>query len=331
MKIRLLLIIIIIMTAAMASLLVAATTDVAILEWDVPTPNSFPHDPAASQDGTLWYTGIMSNTIGQLDPETGKIKEYKLKHPASGPHGLVIDGAGHVWFTANYKGYIGKLNPQTGEVIEYPMPDQTASDPHSLVIDHDSMVWFTVQRGNFVGRLDSRTGRIELMRSPTPESLPYGLALNSKQVPFFCEFGNNKIAKIDPLTMKITEYELPKGSRPRRLTITADDAVYYTDYARGKVGRLLPDSRKVEEWPSPGGPKSKPYGITSAPDGIVWYSESGVVPNTVVRFNPKTKVFTSWPIPSGGGVIRNMVSTPKGDIFIACSGKNKIGIINIRR
>ncbi|MGA7751852.1 MAG: hypothetical protein WCB05_03445, partial [Candidatus Sulfotelmatobacter sp.] len=61
------------------------------------------------------------------------------------------------------------------------------------------------------------------------------------------------------------------------------------------------------------------------------YSESGVDPNTMVRFDPKTKTFASWPIPSGGGVIRNMVSTPKGDIFIACSGKNKIGIVKIKQ
>ena len=127
------------------------------------------------------------------------------------------------------------------------------------------------------------------------------------------------------------EYALPKGSRPRRLAITSDDAIYYTDYARGKVGRLLPENGKIEEWSSPGGPKSKPYGITSTPNDIVWYSESGVDPNTMVRFDPKTKTFASWPIPSGGGVIRNMVSTPKGDIFIACSGKNKIGIVKIKQ
>jgi streptogramin lyase len=33
-----------------------------IQEWDAPTRNSHPHDPAVAPDGSLWYTGQMSNT-----------------------------------------------------------------------------------------------------------------------------------------------------------------------------------------------------------------------------------------------------------------------------
>ena len=47
-----------------------------------------------------------------------------------------------------------------------------------------------------------------------------------------------------------------------------------------------PATGKVEEWASPGGPASKPYGIATRPDGMVWYSESGVTPNTIVKFEP---------------------------------------------
>jgi virginiamycin B lyase len=42
---------------------------------------------------------------------------------------------------------------------------------------------------------------------------------------------------------------------------------------------------------------------------IVWYSESAVNPNTLVRFDPKTEKFQTWAIPSGGGVVRHMVTT----------------------
>jgi len=48
-----------------------------------------------------------------------------------------------------------------------------------------------------------------------------------------------------------------------------------------------------------------------------------------VRFDPKMRSFASWPIPSGGGVVRNMVATSKGDLYIACSGVNKVGIVKI--
>ncbi|MBI4765500.1 MAG: hypothetical protein HY787_13000 [Deltaproteobacteria bacterium] len=91
---------------------------VTIKEWEVPTPNSRPHDPAVDPEGSLWYTGQLVNVLGRLDPRTGKIREYPLMVPDSGPHGLVSDKEGNIWFTANYKGYIGKLNPSSGVVTE---------------------------------------------------------------------------------------------------------------------------------------------------------------------------------------------------------------------
>src|SRR2546421_8004951 len=89
-----------------------------IQEYDVPTPNSRPHDPAVAPDGALWYTGQLANKLGRLDPATGEIKEYPLTTPGSGPHGLVADPHGDIWFTAIFQGYIGELDPTTGEVKE---------------------------------------------------------------------------------------------------------------------------------------------------------------------------------------------------------------------
>jgi virginiamycin B lyase len=327
---------VLVLSAALVSFLTAAagtTADVKVQieERDVPTPNSRPHDPAVGADGSLWYTGMQSNTLGRLDLKTGEIKEYAVKAPNSGPHGLVADKEGNIWFTANYGGYIGKLDPGTGNVVEYPMPDPTARGPHTPVFDRKGMLWFTVQEGNFVGRLDPRTGVVKLKPSPTPRSVPYGIAVNSMGIPFFCEFGTNKLAAVDPETMNITEYTLHEGARPRRLAIAADDRVYYSDFARGYLGRLDPKTGRSEEWASPGGPGSRPYGIAITPDGAVWYSESGTKPNTIVRFDPETKGFAAWPIPSGGGVVRNMASTAGGELYIACSGVNKVGIVRVER
>ena len=60
-------------------------------EFQVPTPGSRPHDPLATRDGAIWYTGQLSNKLGRVDPKTGAIREYPLKTPQTGPHGLVED------------------------------------------------------------------------------------------------------------------------------------------------------------------------------------------------------------------------------------------------
>ena len=51
-----------------------------------------------------------------------------------------------------------------------------------------------------------------------------------------------------------------------------------------------------------------------------------MTPNTLVRFDPRTEQFSSAPIPSGGGVVRNMVATPQDALYLACSGVNKVAI-----
>ncbi len=304
---------------------------VTIKEWDVPTKGAHPHDPALAPDGSLWFTEQLQNKLGRLDPASGAFKEYPLKIEDSGPHGLVADSNGNIWFTGNGKGYIGKLDPKTGNVTAYKMPDEKAEDPHTAVFDAHGIMWFTVQVGNMVGRLDPHTGKVELKAVQGQRALPYGIAVNSKGVPFFCEFGTNKMAKIDPQTMAITEFPLPEGARPRRMAIDAEDRIYFTDYEGGNLGRLDPPTGAVKMWASPEGAKSAPYGITITPDGAVWYSESGVKPNTMVRFDPKTEQFEKAPIPSGGGTVRNMVATPDGRVYIACSGVNKVGIVQPAR
>src|SRR5882757_9294870 len=189
---------------------------VTIKEWDVPTKGAHPHDPALAPDGSLWFTEQLQNKLGRLDPASGAFKEYPLKIEDSGPHGLVADSNGNIWFTGNGKGYIGKLDPKTGDVAAYKMPDEKAEDPHTAVFDARGIMWFTVQVANMVGRLDPHTGKVELKAVQGQRALPYGIAINRKGVPFFCEFGTNKMAKIDPQTMAITEFPLPEGARPRR-------------------------------------------------------------------------------------------------------------------
>ena len=74
--------------------------------------------------------------------------------------------------------------------------------------------------------------------------------------------------------------------------------------------------------------RSQPYGITALND-ILWYSESGVRPNTLVRFDPRSQKFQSWPIPSGGGVVRNMMPTRSGGLVLAESGAGKVALVSI--
>lgn len=307
-----------------------AKVDVEFSEWNTATPNAHPHDPAFGIDGSLWYTGQRAQTLGRVDMSTGQVREFPLpgRH---GPHGLVSDRDGNIWYTGNAAALIGKLDPKTGQVTEYKMPDPAARDPHTPIFDRNGILWFTVQGGNFVGRLDPKTGMITLRQPAGGRAAPYGIVVLSNNTPVFDLFARNSIGTIDPKTMEITEYTLPEGARPRRIAVDANDIVWYTDFPRGYLGRLDLKTKQVQEFESPGGKASLPYGITTTSDGAVWYSESGVAPNTLVRFDPVTKTFQKWNIPNGGGVVRHMVTAPNGDLLLAYSGVNKVGRVRVRK
>jgi len=55
-----------------------------------------------------------------------------------------------------------------------------------------------------------------------------------------------------------------------------------------------------------------------------------VRPNTLVRFDPASGKFQSWTIPSGGGVVRNMMVTRDGNIAMAESGVNQVALVEVK-
>lgn len=315
--------------------LVPGSARVTMKEWKVPTLGSRPHDGLATRDGSLWWSGTISNRIGRIDPTTNEIREYEMKTPGSGPQGMVEDADGNIWFTAITKSYVGKLNRKTGEIVEYQMPQpglQTGA--HTPYLDQKGHFWFTLRSGH-VGRLTMATGEMKVVASPSKPTYPYGLKVDSKGVPWYVDFEGNRLGSLDPVTMAIKEHALPNAdSRPRRIAITPDDAIWYSDFPRGHIGRFDQKTGTVREWPSPSGPKSGPYGMTSV-GNIIWYTESAVRPNTLVRFDPQTEQFQTWALPSAGlpiaGVVRHMVATSKGDILMVESRVNRVVLAEVGR
>jgi virginiamycin B lyase len=311
------------------AVLVPGPARVSFKEWIVPSLGSRPHDPLAARDGSIWWTGQFANVLGRVDPASGQLKEFPLKTPRSGPHGLTEDEAGNIWFTPVQSTYIGKLDPKTGQVTEYPIPNGVRG-PHTPIFDQRGRLFFTLQSGH-VGRLIPATGEVKVSATPSANTYPYGIQVNSKGVPWYVDFRGNRIGRVDPETLEIEEYPLPSAdARPRRLAIGPDDIIWYTDFARGYLGRFDPATGAVREWLSPGGRESEPYGIAWS-HGAVWYSESSVRPNTLVRFDPQTERFQTWIIPAGGGVVRNMMTTRTGNLALAESALSRVALVEIAR
>jgi len=304
------------------AVLVDGDFEIEITEWMVPTLGQRSRDPAEAPDGSIWWTGMWASIAGRLDPATGEMEEFVLPETAR-PHTVVPDAEGNVWYTGNSNATIGKLNPATGEITVYPTE---ARDPHSAVFHPNGNLYFTAQGAGVLGRLNPTTGEVTEIAT---EPRPYGIKVDREGTLWVAYNGTNKIGALNPETMEVRYYDVPnERSRIRRLDIDSNGIVWYGNSTMGLIGRLDPETGEIKEWPSPSGPDSHPYALAVV-DDVVWYNESGVRPDVLVRFDPATETFQSFPIPSGYGIVRNMWVTEDGNLLIHQSSSNRIGLVRI--
>ena len=297
--------------------------EIDIKEWMTPTLGQRSRDPIEAPDGSIWWTGMWASLVGHLNPETGEMEEYQLP-PEARPHSIVPDDEGYIWYTGNSNGTIGRLDPQTGLITEY---ETEAGDPHTATFHPNGNLYFTAQRAGMLGRLNPETGDLTEIET---EPRPYGIQVAEDGTVWVAYNGTNKLGALDPETMEVRYYPISDPeTRIRRLGLASDGMVWYVNSTMGRIGRLDPATGEFKEWDSPSGPKSHPYALAVIDDKI-WYNESAMRPDALVRFDPETEEFQSWAIPSGVGIIRNMWVTQDGNLLIHQSSSNRIGLVTIK-
>jgi len=303
-------------------ILIAGDFEIEIIEWTVPTLGQRSRDPVEAPDGSIWWTGMWASLTGRLDPESGIMEEFRLP-PTSRPHTIVPDPAGNIWYTGNSNATIGKLDPSNGLITEF---KTEAGDPHSAVFHPNGSLYFTAQRAGMLGRLNPDSGEVSEVAT---EPRPYGIQVGPDGMLWVAYNGTNKIGALDPDTLAVKLYEVPDtASRIRRLDLDSNGMVWFVNSSLGRIGRLDPESGEIKQWNSPSGAASHPYALAVI-DDVVWYNESGVRPDTLVRFDPRRESFQSWPIPSGVGIVRNMWVTEDDNLLIHQSSSNQIGLVKI--
>ena len=302
--------------------LVSGSETIEIQEWQTPTLGQRSRDPIEAPDGSIWWTGMWASLVGRLDPTTGAMREYKLP-PSARPHSIVPDDKGYIWYTGNSNATIGKLDPLTGDITEF---KTQARDPHTAVFHPNGNLYFTSQGAAMMGRLNPKTGELTEVKT---EPRPYGIKVGPEGNLWIAHNGTNKISRMHPDTLELKFFEVPNtGTRIRRLDIDSQGIIWFVNSTLGKIGRLDPNSGAIKQWDSPSGANSHPYAIAVI-DDIIWYNESAMRPDALVRFDPKTEKFQSWTIPSGVGIIRNMWVTKDKNLLIHQSSSNQIGLVKI--
>ena len=135
----------------------------------------------------------------------------------------------------------------------------------------------------------------------------------------------------DRTRQRITEWDLPRKTiEPHDVIGDQAGVAWYSNFGEQSFGKLDPKTGKHTEWPVAELKKGWPtgmLGLRSDKDGNMWLGM--MYQGAMAKFDPKTEKFQTWIIPSGGGVVRNMMATADGDLVLACSGRNRVAWVDV--
>ncbi len=185
---------------------------------------------------------------------------------------------------------------------------------HDVAVGTDGVVWYTAQRTGHLGRLDPKTGKVDLVPLG-PGAAPHGVIVGPDGAPWVTEGGTNAIVRVDPASREVKRWPLPEGRGYVNLNTASFDKrgrIWFTGQS-GVYGRLDPKTGEMRVWDAPRG--HGPYGITTTPDGAVYYAS--LAGNHIARIDVETGAATVIEPPTKDQGARRVWSDSKGRVWVA--------------
>jgi len=288
-----------------------------------------PHDAIFNPNDGLIYTvdqGVHQMVV--TDMETGD-SEYVTGEPGDGPHSLDMGLDGNYYVTNANGNNIGVFNPETREWEARLGLRDGLVYPHTIRVGADGMVWFTMtaHRSAVVARLDPATGEFDFVESvshtPTNGASgitePYGIDISPTDgFVWYGRLMGDKIGKIDPVTLEVTEYDSPVRG-PRRMRFDESGILWLAGWTDGEIVRIDPDGFETTVYPMPrlvDEIPGSPYALGVHPETQdIWVNET--MHDRIYRFIPDEERWIMYPVPLSGTYTRDMTFTDDGKICMS--------------
>jgi streptogramin lyase len=316
-------------------------TRVILTEYELPRPElTEPHDVAVDPKGTgtVWYSNFGEQTLGELDPKTGKVTEYPLPllkpDAPTGSLNLEFDPAGNPWVAMMYQQAIATLDRKTGKVTTYPLAPEHQNpkvqigmlDPRNSNVD--GTVWFSEGGSHTMFRLDPKTGTMDQIDPfrDVPKNVfhaEYGIVSDPQNDIWFFDFADRNVGRTDKSTGATTLFAVPTpASRPRRGHMDADGRITFAEFAADRVGVMDIKSEQIREFQTP--TNFSPYDAVMDHNGEVW--TGGMNADTIVRIDTTTGQSVGYLLPETTNIRRVTVdnSTTPVTFWVGNNHRGKI-------
>lgn len=285
-----------------------------------------PHSLAQGRDGRIWITNALSSVLMSFDPQTETFKSYSIDEDAYYLHTIRLDRTGKVWFTAAISNKVVRFDPDTERftVIQLPhggffrgMVDLLF--PYSLKL---SSKFFPGQN------LPVKTSPHKWGLGRLMFNLPYGIDVHPVDGSiWYAKLFSNKIGRIDPETLAVTEFDTPLGG-PRRPRFDRQGILWIPAFDDSALLRFDPATQQFESYRLPALSANEfetPYALNVHPETQqIWITAN--MSDRVLRFDPPSRTFVAYPSPTRVTWLRDMVFTRDGQVCSSSSNLPAYGI-----
>lgn len=283
-------------------------------EWELGQRASMQHDLVVHPDGRIYSVDMMQDQLYRLDPVTGERSAFAFPRgdlppggvfggpndpsPPNanahvGPHSVQVAPDGAVWSTLALGNQLARFDPGNETFSIHPL--EQGYYPHTLRFDARGRIWYTVAVSNHIGRLDPATGEHLSVRLPS-RSFQQGLAM--RLLPVFIWLAQ----RIDFGDAGASAGEGVAAPVPYGIDVAPDDGIWFSQLNEHRIGRIDPATLEVEMIDTP---FTAPRRLRFDSQGRLWIP--GFSSGLVARFDPATRVFTEYALPTGAG---GAVDTP---------------------
>jgi virginiamycin B lyase len=213
--------------------------------------------------------------------------------------------------------------PDVGAVRLIEFPVGQGQGPHDVAPAPDGGVWYTAQRTGELGYLDPKTGATRMVKLGSG-SAPHGVIVGPDGAPWVTDGGQNAIVRVDPVSKDVKVFKLP-GPNANLNTAAFDrlGILWFTGQS-GYFGHLDPKTGVMKVLPSPRG--AGPYGITSTPDGRIFYAS--LANSHIAWIDLKEDVASPIDPPTPGQGARRVWSDSKSQIWVSEWNAGQLGFFS---
>jgi virginiamycin B lyase len=176
------------------------------------------HELATDHHGRIWFSDIVNNAVGWLDPKTGKSGEFKIPPVPGRTGGEQVYGLAmstdhtHVWYCQLGIGSFGSFNTETLKFeahVEFPSP---TAGPRRMSMSEDGILYLALYGGGQLAAYDTKAGRMQRIYDlPDRASAPYATFWDPiRKVVWIPTSNADVIYRFDPRTRSFGVLPLPR-------------------------------------------------------------------------------------------------------------------------